>query len=94
MMPTIPAHHIAILAGLYAAEYFWRAWQVRERRYMYIGKAVVRTILAAVYFWFALMPAEAEVRSVWIRWSLFMFLAVDLFFAAQEHFIRKVIQHA
>lgn len=90
----IPAHHIAILAGLYAAEYFWRAWRVRERRYMYIGKALARVILAAVYFWFALVPTDAEMRSMWIRWSLFMFLAVDLFFAAQEHIMRKASQHA
>jgi hypothetical protein len=87
----IPAHHIAILAALYAAEYFWRAWQLKDRRYMYIGKAVGRLILTVVYLWFALFPAEAEIRSVWIRWSLFMFLAIDLLFVAQDHIMRRVI---
>lgn len=90
-MPLIPAHHIAILAALYAAEYFWRAYQLQERRYMYIGKAVGRLIVAGVYLWFALSPTDAEARSVWIRWSLFMFLAIDLLFVAQDHIMRRAI---
>lgn len=90
----IPAWHIGILAVLYAAEYFWRAWMLRDRRFMYVGKAIGRLILAAPYFYFAFVLTDADVRTVWIRWSLFMYLAIDLIFVAVDHIMRLVKSHA
>lgn len=76
---------------LYALEYIWRAWRVTERRYMYIGKALGRIILGGVYLWFALVPTDAQIRSIWIRWALLMFLLIDLIFVALDHILRKAI---
>lgn len=89
-MILIPAHHIAILALLYAVEYFYRAWELRDRRYMYIGKALGRLIIALVYFWFVFAPVDADARAVWVRWSLFMFLAIDPLFVIQDHYTRFI----
>lgn len=88
----IPAWHIALLASLYAAEYIYRAITVKERKYIYIGKAAGRAILAAVYLYFSASPADAELRAFWIRWALEIFLIIDLFFVTQEHLMRKYIK--
>lgn len=85
----IPAWHIGILATLYALEYFWRAYKLPQRRYMYVGKAIGRLILGGVYLWFALAPTEAEIRSIWIRWALLMFLLIDLIFVVLDHLLRR-----
>lgn len=90
----IPAWHIGVLALLYAAEYFWRAWQLKERRYMYVGKAIGRLILGGVYVWYALVPASADVRSVWIRWALLMFLLIDMIFVVLDHLLRRYVHDA
>ena len=88
----IPAWHIALLASLYAGEYIYRAIKVKEKKFLYIGKAAGRAILAAVYLYFAFIPTEAEVRTIWIRWSLEIFLIIDLLFAAQEHLMNRYIK--
>lgn len=93
-MVLIPAWHIGVLALLYAGEYVWRAWKVPEKRFMYIGKAFGRLLLGGVYLLFALKPLEPEIRTPLVRWALTMFLAVDLFYAAQEHVMRRVFSHA
>lgn len=86
----IPAWHIALLALLYGLEYIWRAWQLKDRRYMYIGKAAGRLIVALVYFWFTFVPMDAEFRAVWIRWSLWIYFVIDLIFVALDHVMRWV----
>lgn len=88
----IPAWYIGVLALLYAAEYFWRAYKLRERRYMYVGKAFGRVLLGAVYLRFTFAPTIAEERAPWIRWALLMFLLIDLIFVALDHFLRHA-QH-
>lgn len=89
----IPAYHIAILAALYAVEYFYRAWSLKERRFMYVGKAGGRLILATVYFWFTFAPAEADLRAPWVRWALFMYLTIDLFFVLLDHLMRLITKY-
>lgn len=84
----IPAWHIGVLALLYAAEYFWRAYKLPDRQYMYIGKAFGRLILGAVYVWFTILPYAAEVRAQWVRWALLMFLIIDLVFVVVDHAMR------
>lgn len=90
LLHPIPAYHIAILALLYAAEYFWRAWKLADRRYMYIGKAIGRLMLAGVYSIFTFVEIDAEVRSMWLRWALLMFLVIDLTFVAYDHISRAI----
>ncbi|MDL1909712.1 hypothetical protein FBQ81_03310 [Chloroflexi bacterium CFX6] len=84
----IPAWIIAILAFLYAIEYSWRAWKVRERRYIYIGKAFGRILLSIIYFYFSFGTMNVNDRASLVRWSLALFLGIDLFFVIQEHFQR------
>lgn len=86
----IPAWHVAMLWSLYALAYGLRVWQRKAARFRYIGKTVGRLIVAAVYWWFAVYPMDADVRSVWIRWSLFIFPIIDLIFIAQERYEEKV----
>lgn len=86
----IPAWHIGVLASVYALEYFWRAWHRREQRFMYLGKAGGRSVLAGTYFYieFAhLIPPDAQVL---VRWSLLIFLVTDLIFVIQEHIIERM----
>ena len=90
MLSIIPAWHIAILMSLYALEYFWRAWNRREQRFMYLGKATGRALLAGTYWYieFAdLMPNEAQIL---VRWSLLIFLFTDLIFVIQEHIVERL----
>lgn len=86
----IPAHHVAILWSLYALAYGLRIWQRHEARFRYIGKTVGRLIVAAVYWWVALSPMDAEVRAVWVRWSLFIFPVIDMIFIAQEYYEERM----
>ena len=88
----IPAWHIGLLASLYAAEYIFRAITVKERKYLYIGKAAGRVILAAVYLYFAVVPTDAYIRTLWIRWALEIFLVIDLFFIFQERLMARYIK--
>lgn len=88
----IPAWHIGLLALLYAIEYIIRSVTIKERKYIYIGKAFSRGILAVVYFYFAFVPTDAEIRSQWIRLSLTIFLSIDLFFAFQERIMGKYLK--
>lgn len=89
-MMLITALYIGALASLYALEYFWRAWKLSERRYMYIGKACGRLILGSVYLWVAIFPSDAETRAIWVRWALLMFLLVDLIFVVLDHLLRRI----
>lgn len=83
---TIPASHIAVFAFMYALEYVYRAWKDPTRRFMNIGKAVGRFMLAAVYFLFVFRPDMlASSRAPLVRLSLLIFFAIDLLFLAQEH---------
>jgi uncharacterized membrane protein len=88
----IPAWHIALLASLYAAEYVRRAFEVKGKKYLYIGKALGRAILAGVYLYFSFIPTDAEIRTIWIRWSLEIFLLIDLLFALQERLMGRFIR--
>lgn len=93
-MMLIPAWHVALLWSLYALAYGLRVWQRKAARFRYIGKTLGRVIVAAVYWWAAFMPMDAEVRAVWIRWSLFIFPIIDLIFIMQERFEEMVINDA
>jgi hypothetical protein len=85
--------HIAVLAYFYAAEYFFRFLKIREKRFISLGKAIGRLVLAITYtLIYVLEPAEAQ-RVVWVRWSLFLFLIIDLFYIAQEHIMKKIFAH-
>lgn len=88
----IPAGHIGILAALYALEYFYRAYEQKERKYIYIGKALARALIAVVYFYFAFVPTDAVIRTTWIRMSLMVFLLVDLIFVLQERLQKRYIR--
>lgn len=88
----IPAWMIAILALLYALEYFQRVWFREEKRYIWFGKGIGRLIVAVTYAVFAVVPVDANTRAVWIRLSLLLFLCTDLFFIAQEHFMRLTMR--
>ena len=88
----IPAWHIAVLATLYAAEYLWRFFRRPEKKYISLGKAFARLMLAGVYVYLAIWqqtPAQAQVL---VRWSLLTYLLIDLSFVAQEHLMRKYIK--
>jgi hypothetical protein len=82
----IPAWHVALMWSLYALAYGLRAWYRKQARYRYVGKTVGRLLVAGVYWWLAFMPMDAEVRAIWVRWSVFIFPIIDLIFMAQEHF--------
>ena len=84
-MPLIPAWHIAVLALLYVAEYIYRAWRQQDKRYIYLGKAFGRLLLSGTYLYFSIAPPVAELRAPLVRWSLFVFLGIDLFYAILEH---------
>lgn len=86
----IPAWHIGLLAAVYALEYFWRARHRRDLRFMYLGKASGRTVLAVTYFYIEvghLLQPEAQIL---VRWSLLIFLFIDLIFVIQEHIIERL----
>lgn len=86
----IPAWHIALLASVYAAEYYWRAWRRREQRYMYLGKAGGRTVVAAAYLYLQLTHLTPPEAQILVRWSLLIFLFTDLIFVIQEHIIDRM----
>lgn len=87
----IPAWHIAVLAALYAAEYLWRFFRQPEKRYISLGKAFARLILAGVYVYLAIWQPTPAQSQVLVRWSLLMYLLIDLAFVTQEHLMRKYI---
>lgn len=91
-MDEIPGWIIAVLFLAYGAEYIYRAFTVKDRKYIYIGKAGGRLLMSIVYFYFVAVPTPADVRAYWIRYGLLMFLLVDLFFVAQEHLMRRYIR--
>ena len=91
-MNTPPAWHIGLLAALYMAEYVYRAIRVKERKYIYIGKAMARGILAAVYFYFTFFPTDAAIRTTWVRYSLMLFLLIDLIFVVQERLLARYMK--
>lgn len=67
--------------------------QRKNARFRYIGKAIGRLIVAAVYWFVTFVPMDADARAVWIRWSLFIFPIIDLVFIAQEH-CEEIINNA
>lgn len=86
----LPAWLIALAAFLYSSEYVYRF--IRFRNYIYLGKALGRFVIFAVYVWIAAFhPGEAE-KQVWVRLSLALFLFVDLFYIGQHYFMLWVIK--
>lgn len=88
----VSAYLVSFLAALYCAEYVYRSIVIPTRKYLYIGKALGRGLLAVVYFWIAFFEPSFYARVIWVRWSMVLFLAIDLFFVAQEHAMRKYIK--
>ena len=89
---VIPAWHLAVLFFLYAAEYLWRFFTRRENRYISLGKAIGRLTMTGVYMYLSIFdntPAQAQVL---VRYSLLLFVLVDLTFVAQEHLMRRYIK--
>lgn len=59
---------------------------------MYFGKAFGRLLLGITYTYFSIYSLDANFRAPLVRWSLLMFLIIDLFFAMQEHVMQKVLK--
>lgn len=89
----IPAWHIAILWLLYAFAYTRRFWlQDRRHKYICLGKGISRLVLACVYLYLAIfLPAPANAQ-ILVRWSMIMFLLVDLVFIVQENIMQNRFQ--
>jgi hypothetical protein len=87
----IPASHIAVLALLSAAEYLYRFYSDPIHRYASLGKAIGRLLLAGTYLFIALDDPTEAVRMVLVRWSLFMFFFIDLFFIVQRHITDRIL---
>jgi hypothetical protein len=85
---TIPAWVICTLAFLYSCEYIYRFFRF-EHNYIYLGKALGRLILSGTFLYIFVAEPPDALRSLWVRWSLFMLLGTDLFYIAQEHLMRR-----
>lgn len=83
----IPAWLIAVMASLYALEYFRRFLLKPRESYLALGKAIGRVILAGVYWYVGIFPVYLDRIQILVRWALFIFLAIDLIYILQEHLI-------
>lgn len=82
---------IAVLALLYAVDYIYLALRHKAKRYLLLGKAFGRLVLASAYLYFVFVPIVADTRAPLVRWSLLIFLGIDLFFAVQEHVMNFIV---
>lgn len=86
----IPAWHLAFLWLIYAVAYMRRFWlDDRRHKYICLGKGISRLVLAGVYFYLAIYSPEAADAQILVRWSLIMFLWVDLIYIVQENIMQN-----
>lgn len=88
----IPAWLLALLFALYAAEYVWRFFKQPKNRYISLGKAIVRLTLAFVYAHIEIGQVSINQSQILLRYSLTLFVMVDLLFVTQEHLMRRYIK--
>lgn len=89
----VPAWHIGLMALAYAGEYFWRFVKRNDKKFISLGKALGRLLLAGTYLYIELAgPSEAQ-KIFLVRWSLFLYLGIDLFYIAQEHIMNRFMPH-
>lgn len=88
----IPAWHLSLLFALYAAEYVWRFFKQPKNRYISLGKAVGRLTMVGVYAYIEIGQPSIFQAQLLLRYSLTLFVLVDLLFVTQEHLMRRYIK--
>lgn len=86
--------HPSVIAGMafiYAVEYVYRFIRYRPHNFIYLGKALARSLLMGVYVWVWVSDPPSAIKFIWIRWSLVMLLGTDLFYIGQDHLMKKFI---
>lgn len=87
----LPLWSLGLAALVYALEYLWRASSQKDRRFLYLGKAVGRVLLAGTFFYVSWTDLPQDMRIGLIRWSVFLFLIIDLFYVALDHIMARML---
>lgn len=84
----IPDWHLAILFYLYGGEYLWRFFKQLDKKFISLGKALGRFMIAFVYTYVHFANETIEQRGIMVRWALIGFVLIDLCFVGLEHILR------